>query len=153
MKFLNDSVALSATLHCLTGCAIGEILGLIIGTALGFSSVSTVVLAVSLAFFFGYLLSLLPLLKSGLTLRAAFSVAFAADTASIAVMETVDNGVMLMIPGAMDVGLVHPLFWLSLAFALAAAFLVALPLNSYLIKRGKGHALAHQHHNHQGHMH
>ncbi|MBA3757530.1 DUF4396 domain-containing protein [Candidatus Saccharibacteria bacterium] len=139
-------MAVSATLHCLTGCAIGEVLGLLIGTALGLSNIVTIVLAVTLAFLFGYTLSLLPLLKGGLTLGAALSIAFAADTLSIATMEIVDNSVMLAVPGAMNAGLVNPVFWLALALALTAAFFAALPVNNYLIKRGKGHALAHQHH-------
>lgn len=146
MKIDINSTAASATLHCLTGCAIGEISGLIIGTALGWSSLSTVILAIFLAFLFGYSLSLLPLIKGGLTLGAALSIAFAADTLSITVMEVVDNTVMLVIPGAMNAGLVNPLFWIALSLALVTAFFVALPVNDYLIKRGRGHALAHQHH-------
>lgn len=116
------AMAVSATLHCLTGCAIGEILGLMIGTALGLSSLQTVVLAVTLAFAFGYALSTLPLLKAGLGVGTAFSVVLAADTLSIATMEVVDNLVMLAIPGAMEAGLVNPVFWLSMSFALTVAF-------------------------------
>jgi hypothetical protein len=141
-------VAFSATLHCLTGCAIGEVLGMIIGTALGWSDLATIILAVALAFFFGYLLSLLPLRKHGLTLKAALSIALAADTLSITTMEIVDNLVMVLVPGAMDAGLVNPLFWGALALALFIAFLVAWPVNYYLIKRGKGHALVHSLHQH-----
>ena len=148
MKALANKTAVDATLHCLTGCAIGEILGLIIGTALNLSNLITIVLAITLAFLFGYTLSMLPLLKSGLTLTAALSIAFAADTLSIATMEIVDNLVMLAIPGAMDEGIVNPVFWAALALALTVAFFIALPVNDYLIKRGKGHALAHQHHKH-----
>jgi hypothetical protein len=137
--------AVNATAHCLTGCAIGEVLGLVIGTALGLSNFTTIVLAIILAFFFGYLLTMWPLIRSGLALGAALSIALAADTISIAVMETVDNLVLLVIPGAMDAGLSSPLFWISLIIALGAAFLVALPINRYLISRGRGHA-AHGHH-------
>lgn len=143
-----NHAAVNATLHCLTGCAIGEILGLIIGTALGLSALATIALAIALAFFFGYLLSLLPLRKSGLAWGSALSIAFAADTLSITTMEVVDNGIMLVIPGAMEAGLVSPVFWASLSTALVVAFLAAWPVNAYLIKRGKGHALAHNHHNH-----
>lgn len=141
-----NKTAVSATLHCLTGCAIGEILGLIIGTALGFSTLATIFTAVTLAFLFGYALSLLPLVQSGLTLTTAMSTVLAADTVSIATMEVVDNLVMLVVPGAMEAGLVNPLFWLAMPLALAVAFFVALPVNRYMLKRGKGHALIHQHH-------
>ncbi len=146
-----NSMAISATLHCLTGCAIGEILGLIIGTALGLSTGVTILLAVSLAFLFGYALSTLPLLKSGMTFFAALSVVFTADTLSIATMEVVDNAVMYVIPGAMESGLVNPLFWLSMAIALTAAFFAALPVNKYLLSKNKGHALTMQHHGHNDH--
>lgn len=149
MRTTNPSnAAFSATLHCLTGCAIGEVLGFIIGTAIGLSDFATIVLAVALAFFFGYLLSLLPLRKSGLAWRPALSIALAADTLSITIMEVVDNGVMLVIPGAMEAGLVNPLFWSSLSLALVIAFLATWPVNTYLIKKGKGHALAHSYHQH-----
>jgi len=146
-------LAISATLHCLTGCAIGEVLGMVIGTALGWSNLSTIVLAVALAFVFGYALTIRPVLKSGLPLRAAIGVAFAADTVSIAVMEIVDNAVMLLVPGAMEAGLASWLFWVSLAFALAVAFVVTVPVNRWLISRGKGHAVVHQYHggDHEGH--
>ncbi len=146
MKYLFNATAISATLHCLTGCAIGEIIGLIIGTALGLDNLFTVVLAIALAFAFGYLLSLVPLVKNGLAFKTALTVALAADTLSIATMEVVDNAVMLAVPGAMDAGLVNPVFWLALALALTAAFFASLPVNTYLIKRGKGHALAHRYH-------
>lgn len=147
MKHENlNSLAASATLHCLTGCAIGEIAGLMIGTALGLSTGVTIALAVGLAFLFGYALSTLPLLKSGVGFMAALSVVFAADTLSIAVMELVDNVVMAMIPGAMDSGLVNPLFWISMMIALSAAFVAAFPVNRYLLSKGKGHALMHQYH-------
>ena len=141
-----NAMAASATLHCLTGCAIGEITGLIIGTAIGLSAGWTIALAVSLAFFFGYLLSTLPLVKTGLGFFAALGIVFAADTLSIATMEVVDNLVMAVIPGAMDAGLVNVLFWIGMTIALTAAFLAAYPVNRYLLQRGKGHALTHEHH-------
>ena len=141
-----NKMAVSATLHCLTGCAIGEILGLMIGTAIGLSTGWTIALAVSLAFFFGYLLSTLPLLKSGLALGTALSVVLAADTLSIATMELVDNLVMLLIPGAMDAGLVNAIFWVGMMIALTVAFFAAWPVNRYLLQRGKGHALTHEYH-------
>ena len=143
-----NRVAFSATVHCLTGCAIGEVLGMIIGTALGWSDWQTIALAVVLAFFFGYSLTMLPLLRGGLSLPAAIPVAFAADTVSIAIMEIVDNAIMLWIPGAMEAGPTSLLFWGSLAFALAVAFVAAFPVNRYLIARGRGHAVVHQHHEH-----
>ena len=140
------ALAVSATLHCLTGCAIGEVLGMVIGTALGWSDWSTVALAVGLAFFFGYLLTVIPVLRSGLPLRQAVKVALVADTVSITVMEVVDNAIMLGIPGAMDAGLGSWLFWGSLAFALAVAFVVTVPVNRWMIGRGRGHAVVHAHH-------
>jgi hypothetical protein len=143
-----NRVAFSATVHCLTGCAIGEVLGMIIGTALGWSDWQTIALAVVLAFFFGYSLTMLPLLRSGISLAAAVPVALAADTVSIAVMEIVDNAIMLLVPGAMDAGLTNLLFWGSLAFALLVAGAVAYPVNRAMIARGKGHAVVHAHHAH-----
>jgi hypothetical protein len=140
------SMALSATLHCLTGCAIGEILGLMIGIAIGLSTGWTIVLAVSLAFLFGYALSTLPLVKAGLGFFAALSIVLAADTLSIATMELVDNLVMAVIPGAMDGGLVDVMFWVGMMIALTAAFLAAYPVNRYLLQRGRGHALTHEYH-------
>lgn len=140
--------AVTATAHCLTGCAIGEVAGLAIGTAIGLGDGRTIALAVTLAFLFGYAFTLVPLIRSGLGGRAAVRVALAADTVSIAVMEVVDNAVMLSVPGAMDAGLAEPLFWGALAFALAVAFVVALPVNRWLIARGRGHAVAHPHHHH-----
>ena len=140
------AMALSATLHCLTGCAIGEITGLVIGTALGLGSGWTLVLAVGLAFLFGYALSTLPLLRAGLGLGAALAVVLAADTLSIATMEVVDNAVMALVPGAMDAGLVNSVFWLSMMLALGVAFLAAYPVNVALLARGKGHALTHGFH-------
>lgn len=142
----NRRMALSATLHCLTGCAIGEILGLMIGTAIGLTVGWTIALAVALAFLFGYALSTLPLLKAGLGVGAALSVVLAADTLSIATMELVDNLVMALIPGAMDAGLVNVVFWVSMMIALTAAFAAAYPVNRYLLARGKGHALTHAYH-------
>ena len=139
-----NSLAFSATLHCLTGCAIGEVLGMVIGTALGFSDLGTIALAVALAFFFGYALTSLPLLRSGLALGSVIPIALAADTVSIAVMEIVDNAVMLAVPGAMEAGLDSPLFWGALAFALAVAGAIAFPVNRWLIARGRGHAVVHK---------
>ena len=143
-----NRTALSATLHCLTGCSIGEILGIVIGSALGWSNFATIVLAIVLAFFFGYLLTMLPLLRSGMALGAVLPLAFASDTLSITVMEIVDNLIILVIPGAMDAGLGSLLFWGSLAFALVIAGVAAFPVNRYLISRGKGHAVVHEHHGH-----
>ncbi|WP_246383440.1 DUF4396 domain-containing protein [Nocardioides stalactiti] len=145
-----NAMAVSATLHCLTGCAIGEVLGLMIGTAVGLSTGATIALAVSLAFLFGYALSTLPLVKSGMGLGAAITLVFAADTLSIATMEVVDNLVMALIPGAMDAGLVNPVFWIGMPIALTVAFFAALPVNRYLLRRGKGHALTHEHHGADG---
>lgn len=136
-----DAMAVSATLHCLTGCAIGEVLGLVIGTAFGLSTGITILLAVVLAFLFGFSLSTLPLMKAGIGFTAALSVVAAADTLSITTMEIVDNLVMFAIPGALHSGLVDPLFWISMPIALTAAFFAALPVNKYLLKRNKGHAL------------
>jgi cation transport ATPase len=139
-------LAVSATLHCLTGCAIGEILGMVIGTAMGWSNGPTVVLAIVLAFVFGYGFTIGPVLRSGLSLRQAIPIALAADTVSIAVMEIVDNSVVLLVPGAMDAGLTSGLFWGSLAAALVIAFVLTVPVNRWLIGRGKGHAVVHEFH-------
>lgn len=141
-----DRVALLATLHCLAGCAIGEVAGLAIGTALGWSNLETIALALVLAFASGYALTMVPLVRSGRGFRDAARIALAADTASIAVMEIVDNLLMLAIPGAMDATLDSPLFWASLAAALALAGVVAYPLNRWLISRGRGHAVVHAEH-------
>ncbi len=138
------NISIAATLHCLTGCAIGEIAGMAIGTALGLSNGATVVLAIALAFVFGYSLTSLPLLRAGLTLGAVIPIALASDTFSIAVMEVVDNTIVLAIPGALEAGLNSLLFWGSLSFALAVAFVVAVPVNRWLIARGKGHAAVHR---------
>jgi uncharacterized protein DUF4396 len=143
-----NRVAFSATVHCLTGCAIGEVLGVIIGTALGWSNLPTIALAIALAFFFGYTFTMFPLLRANIALGAAVGLALASDTISIAVMEFVDNVILLLIPGAMEAGLDEVLFWASLAFALLVAGAVAYPVNRYLIARGKGHAVVHAHHHH-----
>ena len=137
-------VALSATLHCLTGCAIGEVLGMVIGTALGFSAWGTIALAVGLAFIFGYSLTSLPLLRAGLAVAAVVPIALASDTLSIAVMEIVDNALMLVIPGAIEAGVGDLLFWGSLSVALVVAGAAALPVNLWLIGRGRGHAVVHE---------
>jgi len=138
------AVALSATLHCLTGCAIGEVAGMAIGTAFGFSNLGTVALAVTLAFLFGYSLTSLPLLRAGLALSAVVPIALASDTLSIATMEVVDNLIMVLIPGAMEAGLGDLLFWGSLSFSLVVAGAFAVPVNRWLIARGKGHAVVHE---------
>ncbi|MCX5378817.1 DUF4396 domain-containing protein [Streptomyces sp. NBC_00091] len=140
------AMAAKATLHCLTGCAIGEVLGMVIGTALGWGNVPTMILAIVLAFFFGYALTLRGILTAGVDLRTAIRVALAADTLSIAVMELVDNGVIALWPGAMDAHLSAPLFWTVLAIALAVAFVLTTPVNKWMIGRGKGHAVVHQYH-------
>jgi hypothetical protein len=144
-------LAFSATLHCLTGCAIGEVLGMVIGTGLGWSDAATIAISVALAFLFGYSLTLRPLLASGIAFAAAARLALAADTLSITVMEIVDNAIMLVIPGAMDAGPRSALFWGSLVVALGIAFVAAFPVNYWLIRRGRGHAVVHQHHGHHGH--
>lgn len=141
-----NRIAFSATVHCLTGCSIGEVLGMIIGTALGWSNWPTVALAVALAFAFGYLLTLLPLVRAGMMLYPALALAFASDTVSITVMEIVDNALMLAIPGAMNAGLGSPLFWGSLAVSLLVAGVAAFPVNRWMIARGLGHARVHRHH-------
>lgn len=143
-----NRLAFSATLHCLTGCAIGEVLGMVIGSALGWSAGATIALAVGLAFLFGYLLTMLPLILGGLSIRAAAGLALASDTASIAIMEIVDNVIMLVIPGAMDAPLTPVLFWGSLGVALIVAAAFAFPVNRWLLARGRGHAAVHQHHRH-----
>lgn len=140
--------AITATLHCLTGCAIGEVLGMVLGTAFGWGNLATVVLSVALAFLFGYALTLRSVLAAGLALGAAIPVTLAADTASIATMEIVDNAVILAVPGAMEAGLGSAVFWLTLLFSLAVAFVVTVPVNRFLIARGRGHAVVHEHHAH-----
>ena len=146
-----NRIAFSATTHCLTGCTIGEVLGMVVGTAFGWSNFSTIALAVVLAFVFGYALTVVPLLRTGMALSAVLPLAFAADTASITIMEIVDNLVMLLIPGAMDATLLQALFWSSLALSLVLAGVVAFPVNRWLIARGKGHAVINEalpHHHH-----
>jgi hypothetical protein len=143
-----NRLALSATVHCLTGCAIGEVLGMVVGTALGLSDLATIALAVALAFLFGYSLTSLPLLRAGLALSAVVPLALASDTASIAIMEVVDNAIMLLIPGAMDLGVGDPGFWVALAVALLIAGMAAYPVNRWLLARGRGHAVVHRHHAH-----
>ncbi len=138
--------AISATLHCLTGCAIGEILGMVIGTALGWHNLATVVLSIALAFVFGYSLTIRPVLSAGVAFKQALKIALAADTLSILTMEIVDNGIILAVPGAMDAGLASFLFWASLAAALAIAFVLTVPVNRWLIGRGRGHAVMHAYH-------
>lgn len=140
------AVAARATLHCLTGCAIGEVLGMVIGTALGWGNAPTVILAIILAFFFGYALTLRGVLSAGVGFKAAVRVALAADTLSIAVMELIDNGVIALWPDAMDAELKDLLFWAALAISLAVAFVVTTPVNKWMIGRGKGHAVVHQYH-------
>jgi Domain of unknown function (DUF4396) len=141
-----NRLAARATTHCLTGCAIGEVAGLVIGTALGWSTAATIVLAIALAFVFGYSLTVWPLVASGMALGSALGLALVADTISIAVMELVDNAIMLVIPGAMDAHLDSLLFWGSLAVAFAIAWVVAFPVNRWLISRGRGHAVIHGNH-------
>jgi hypothetical protein len=155
-----NRVAFAATLHCLTGCSIGEVAGMVIGTAAGLGNGATIALSVVLAFVFGYALTMLPLLRAGVPPRTALGLAFASDTASIAIMEVVDNGIMLFIPGAMSAGLGEPLFWGSLALSLVIAGAAAFPVVRWLISRGRGHAVVHQHHQprheqhgHDGHDH
>jgi hypothetical protein len=143
-----NRTAFSATAHCLTGCAIGEVLGLVLATWWGWGNAASIALAVVLAFFFGYSLTLVPLLRGGIALGAAVGIALAADTLSITVMEIVDNGVVLLVPGAMAAGLGDLLFWSSLALSLAIAFVAAFPVNRWLISRGRGHAVVHEHHGH-----
>jgi hypothetical protein len=143
-----NSLAFSATVHCLTGCAIGEVLGMVIGTAWNLSNATTIILSVVLAFFFGYALTVLPLLRAGVAVRTATGLALASDTASITVMEIVDNAIILVIPGAMNAGLDTVLFWGSLAFSLIVAGVAAYPVNRFLIARGRGHAVVHQYHEH-----
>lgn len=141
-----NRLAFSATVHCLTGCAIGEVLGMVISAAAGLSNTLSIVVSVVLAFFFGYTLTSLPLLRSGLSFRRVAPLAFASDTASITTMEIVDNLFILLVPGAIAAGLADGLFWWSLAVALLIAGAVAYPVNRWLIARGRGHAAVHQFH-------
>jgi Domain of unknown function (DUF4396) len=139
-------MAAQATLHCLTGCAIGEVLGMVIGTSIGLHNAATVVLSIALAFVFGYALTMRGVLRAGVPFREALTVALAADTVSIAVMEVVDNAVIVAVPGAMDAGIASALFWFSLAGSLAVAFVLTTPVNRWMIGRGKGHAVVHAYH-------
>jgi len=141
-----NRLAASATTHCMTGCAIGEVLGMVIAQAAGWGTAASIAIAILLAFVFGYSLTMLPLLRSGIDFAAATRLALAADTASITVMEIVDNAIMLVIPGAMAAGLGSLLFWSSMAFGFAVAWVAAFPVNRWLISRGRGHAAVHQHH-------
>lgn len=149
MDMTSWRTAISATLHCLTGCAIGEVLGMVLATWWGWGDMASIALAVALAFFFGYLLTFVGVRRAGLDVRAAVRTALAADTLSILVMEIVDNGFLLAVPGAMESGLSSALFWWSLALALAVAFVLTVPVNKWMISRGKGHAVVHEmHHAH-----
>jgi Domain of unknown function (DUF4396) len=143
-----NALAFSATVHCLTGCAIGEVLGMIIGTALDWSNAATIAISVALAFFFGYSLTSLPLLRAGMAIGAVIPIALASDTISISIMEIVDNAIILLIPGAMEATLDEIGFWATLAAALLIAGAAAFPANRWLLARGKGHAVVHQHHAH-----
>ena len=143
-----NRAAVSATLHCLTGCAIGEVLGMVLATALGWGNAASIALAIALAFVFGYSLTLGPVFRAGVPVRRALPLAFASDTASISVMEIVDNAFILVVPGAIAAGLSEALFWWSLGVSLVIAFVFALPLNRWLIARGKGHAVVHAYHAH-----
>jgi hypothetical protein len=150
----NDALtktAISATLHCLTGCAIGEVLGMVISTAANLSNLTTIIISTALAFIFGYTLTTLPLLKSGLSFKAALGIAFASDTLFIGTMEVVDNTIIAAIPGALYATLSQPLFWASLLLSLVIAFIAAVPVNRFLLARGKGHALVHEYHQHPQH--
>lgn len=143
-----NRLAVSATIHCLTGCAIGEILGMVLATWWGWGDVASIVLSVALAFLFGYALTSLPLLNSGMPMKEVAPIAFASDTASITTMEIVDNLFILLVPGALAAGLTDSLFWWSLLVSLLIAGAVAIPINRWLIARGKGHAVVHAHHAH-----
>jgi hypothetical protein len=143
-----NRTAVQATVHCLTGCAIGEVLGMVVATALSWGNAASIAISVVLAFFFGYSLTLGPVLRAGVPFRRAVGLAFASDTFSIGVMELVDNGFILLVPGAIAAGLGDALFWWSLAVSLAIAFAAALPVNRWLIARGRGHAVVHQLHAH-----
>jgi hypothetical protein len=150
---MNESwrTAITATLHCLTGCAIGEVLGMVLATWWGWGDVASVVLAVGLAFFFGYLLTFVGVRRAGLDVSSAVRAALAADTLSITVMELVDNGFLVMWPGAMEATLADSLFWVALGTSLALAFVVTVPVNRWLIERGRGHAVVHRMHGHARH--
>jgi hypothetical protein len=140
--------AIQATLHCLTGCAIGEILGMVLATALGWGNAASIAVSVALAFFFGYALTIRPVLRAGVPVRRALRLAGASDTISIATMELVDNAFILVVPGALAAGLSDGLFWWSLAVSLVIAFVITVPVNRALIARGRGHAVIHELHAH-----
>lgn len=140
--------AVRATLHCLTGCAIGEVLGMVLATAFGWGNVASIAVSVALAFLFGYALTLRPVLRAGIGVRRALGVAFASDTVSIATMEIVDNAFIVIVPGALAAGLDDGLFWWSLAVSLVIAFVLTVPVNRWLIARGRGHAVVHELHVH-----
>jgi hypothetical protein len=146
LAFNLNQTAFWATLHCLSGCAVGEVIGMIFGVGLGLSTVQTVLLSVALAFLFGYTFTVVPLLRAGMPTKTAAGLALGADTASITIMEIIDNAIMVVWPGAMDASLGSPLFWVALASSLLIAGVVAYPLNRYLISKGRGHALVHGHH-------
>ncbi len=147
MTFSSDTrQAISATLHCLTGCAIGEVLGLVVATALGWPGAASIALAIALAFVFGYAFTVTPVMRAGLTFKQAVRVALIADTVSIMVMEIVDNAVIVLVPGAMAAGLSDGLFWATLAISLAVAFVATVPVNRAMIARGRGHATVHAYH-------
>jgi hypothetical protein len=147
-----NRTAFQATVHCLTGCGIGEVLGLVLSTALGWHDLPSILLAIVLAFIFGYGLTIRPLLAGGLPFRSAARTALAADTVSIVVMEVVDNAIVIAVPGAMAAGLTDGLFWGSLVLSLAVAFVIALPVNRWLIARGLGHAVVHAQHHAEPHL-
>jgi len=140
--------AVLATIHCLTGCAIGEVLGMVLASALGWSNALSIGVSVLLAFFFGYALTLGPVVRAGVQLRRALRLAVASDTVSIGTMEAVDNAFIAVVPGALGAGLLDGLFWWSLGFSLLIAFALTVPVNRWLIARGRGHAVMHAHHAH-----
>jgi hypothetical protein len=143
-----NRLAASATNHCLTGCLIGEVTGMTIATALGWGDVASIVLAVALAFLFGYALTSLPLFRAGLTFAAIVPIALAADTVSIAIMELIDNATMLLVPGAMEAGLTDLRFWVPLLGGFVIAWPFAFAVNRVMINRGVGHAVVHEYHHH-----
>lgn len=145
--------AITATLHCLTGCAIGEVLGMVLGTVWGLHNAAMIVLSIVLAFLFGYGLTVWSMLRSGMRAGSAIKIALGSDTVSITSMEITDNLVIIFIPGALNAGINTSLFWASLAISLVVAFVVTVPVNRWLIRRGLGHALVHDHHSHHDHHH
>jgi Domain of unknown function (DUF4396) len=143
-----NSLAISATNHCLTGCVIGEVSGMALGTAFGWSNVATLVAAIGLAYLFGFGLTSMPLIRARLAVAVIISTALAADTVSITIMEAVDNVFVAVVPGALDAGLDEALFWVSIAGGFAIAYPFAFLANRYLIARGRGHAVVHEYHGH-----